>query len=330
VAKSPDLAAAGLLIVGLLCLAMLGGGLVGLLVQITRAQLGGKAWLSADTDFAVDQYMSIVTALGSYLLPILGLLFLAGVAAHMLQTGLLFLPDRLVPDIGRLDPIRGLRRMFSLGNTFRVGLGLAKIFVITGVAGLCIYTQREAILSLGALDPPELASSLIQILLATTMKVAVVLLVLGVLDYGFQRWKYEQDLKMTPQELREELKTLQTDPQLASRRRQVQRQLAVAHLVAAVPRADLVLTSPGELAVAIQYRPESMSAPIVVAKGSGALAGRIRQLALQHRIAMVDKRRLARAVYHQTDVNQPIAAAKYGDVAELLAQSYQRASNPTA
>jgi flagellar biosynthetic protein FlhB len=216
-----------------------------------------------------------------------------------------------------------MARLFSVNNTFRLGLGLVKLLVITGVAALSLYSQREAIVGLSMLDLPELASSLVHILLATTMKIALALFVLALLDYGFQRWKHEQDLKMTPQELREEMKNLETNPQLTSRRRQVQRQLAVARLVSAIPKADIVLSGPGELAVAIQYRPESMSAPIVVAKGSGTLAGRIRQLALQHRIAIVEKRRLARTIYHQTEINQPIHNAQYGAVAELLAPVYQ-------
>ena len=121
------------------------------------------------------------------------------------------------------------------------------------------------------------------------------LFVLAMLDYGFQRWKHEQDLRMTPQEVREEMRNLQGDPQVIARRRSVQRQLALNRLAQAVPKADVVVTNPTELAVAMQYDAETMAAPIVVAKGAGVIAGRIRRLALENGIPIVEKKPLAQA-----------------------------------
>jgi flagellar biosynthetic protein FlhB len=170
---------------------------------------------------------------------------------------------------------------------------------------------------------PEAALFLTQTLFWTTMKVAIALLVLAILDYGFQRWKFEQDLRMTPQEVREEMKNLEGDPQVAARRRQVQRQLAQSRVSAAVPKADVVITNPTELAVAIQYDPEEMAAPIVVAKGAGAVAQRIRKLALEHNVPIVEKKPLAQALYKEVDIGHPIPHDKYAAVAEVLAYVYQ-------
>ena len=142
-----------------------------------------------------------------------------------------------------------------------------------------------------------------QILLWTGLKIGVALLILSILDYGFQRWKHERDLRMTPQEMREEMKNLEGNPQMIARRRQVQRQLAMHRLSDAVPKADVVITNPTELAVAIQYVPATMAAPIVVAKGAGVLAQRIRRLAVQSGIPIVEQKPLARALY-QTRGNQ--------------------------
>ena len=128
---------------------------------------------------------------------------------------------------------------------------------------------------------------------------------------------------MTPQEVREEMRNLEGDPQIIARRRAVQRQLLAHRLAEAVPKADVVVTNPTELAVALQYEPKTMAAPIVVAKGAGVMAQRIRQLALEHGIPIVEKKPLAKALYREVDVNQPVPHDKYAAVAELLAYVYQ-------
>jgi flagellar biosynthetic protein FlhB len=161
------------------------------------------------------------------------------------------------------------------------------------------------------------------VLLWTAIKIAVVLLVLALLDYAFQRWKQEQDLKMTSQEVREEMKNLQGDPQTAARRRSVQRQLVLNRLGAAVPKADVVVTNPTELAIAIQYESETMAAPIVVAKGAGIIAQRIRRLALENGIPIVERKPLAQALYKQVEIGQAVPQDAYTAVAEVLAYVYQ-------
>ena len=128
---------------------------------------------------------------------------------------------------------------------------------------------------------------------------------------------------MTPQEVREEMRNLEGDPQMVARRRAVQRQLAMNRMGEAVPRADVVVTNPTELAVAIQYEPESMAVPIVVAKGAGVIAQRIRKLAAEHHIPIVEKKPLAQALYREVEVNRPIPSERYAAVAEVLAYVYQ-------
>ena len=169
----------------------------------------------------------------------------------------------------------------------------------------------------------QIAVILFDLLLGTCLKIGIALLVLAIFDYGFQKWKFEQDIKMTPQEVREEMKMLQGDPHMAARRRQIQRQLVMNRMQSAVPRADVVVTNPTELAVAIQYDPQTMEAPIVVAKGAGFLAQRIRQLALNNGIPIVERKPLAQVLYKHVDVNKPIPAEQYAAVAELLRYVYQ-------
>ncbi len=228
VAKSQDLGSALMLLLGLIILAMFGGGLVAFLVSYCRAQLGGEAWLSADRDFFVHQWNTTLWTLGRCLLPILGLLCLAGIAVNVLQIGFLFLPQKLAFDLGRLNPIRGWQRIASAAGLTHLGFGVVKLSAALAVAGVVLYNQRVALVGLSALAPAALALQMTQLLLWTAAKIGAALLVLAILDYAYQRWRYEQDLKMTPQELREELRNLEGDPQLTARRRQMQRDLTTS------------------------------------------------------------------------------------------------------
>jgi flagellar biosynthetic protein FlhB len=307
----------------MLAVLMWGGALVDFIAQYTHRQLGGEAWLSIDVRFASAHWNAVLLELARYSLPIVGAVLAAAIGISLSQTGFLYLPDKLAPDLARLDPLQGLRRLVSLTNFVRLGFGLFKIAIVSAVAFSALYKQRETILGLSTLAVSESAVFLGEILVWTTIKIAAALVVLAILDYGFQWWKNEQDLKMTPQEIREEMKNLEGDPQIAARRKAVQRQLVMNRLSGAVPKADVVVTNPTELAVAIQYDPKQMAAPIVVAKGAGLLAQRIRKLALQNGIPIVEKKPLAQALYRDVEVNHPIPHDKYAAVAEILAYVYQ-------
>lgn len=322
VARSQDLGSAALLLAGMLALLMWGRALVDFIARYTQQQLGGDAWLSADARFVTAHWNATAMELARHGLPVVGAVLLVAVGVSLGQTGLLYLPDKLAPDLTRLDPLQGLKRLASLTNLMRLVFGLFKISIVSAVAFAALYKERETILGLTALAVPEAAVFIVEILLWTTIKIAAALLALAILDYGFQWWKNEQDLKMTTQEIREEMKNLEGDPHIAAKRKAVQRQLAMNRLSGAVPKADVVITNPTELAVAIQYDPKEMAAPIVVAKGAGLLAQRIRKLALQNNIPIVEKKPLAQALFREVDVNRPIPQDKYAAVAEILAYVY--------
>ena len=226
VAKSQDLGSALLLLAGVGVLLLLGGGLVGFLVEYCRHQLGGEPWLTVDADFAVGQWNATLWSLGRYLLPILGLLCLAGVAVNVLQVGFLFLPQRLTLDISRLNPVQGLQRIFSMAGMVRLGFGIVKLAIVSAVACTILYSERESLLGLVHLVPAAMAAQMTHILLWTALKVGAAMLALAMLDYAYQWWRHEQSLKMTPQELREELRNLEGNPQVIARRKQMRRELA--------------------------------------------------------------------------------------------------------
>jgi len=322
IALSQDLSSATLLVVALSALLLLGNGIAEFLAQLAQEQLR-EPWLQTDLSTLMAHWTTVVMALGRHLLPFLGLLVASGLIINLLQTGFLFLPEKLMPDISRLDPLAGFARIFSLSNFVRLGFGTVKLVIVAGVAYAALYNRREEIMAATNFEIPQLAAFLCDTVLWTCLKIAIALLVLAILDYGFQWWKHEQDLKMTPQEVREEMKMLQGDPQIAARRRAVQRQLLMNRVATNVPKADVVITNPTELAIALQYDPETMAAPIVVAKGAGVLAQRIRRLALEHNIPIIEKKPLAQALFKEVDLNHPIPDKMYGAVAEILAYVYK-------
>lgn len=323
VAYSQDLGSAVLLIVAVLLLRYWGGGLAGVAGEFTRHQLGSVPPLNIHTPGVLAQSKSIFDSWGSHLLPILGLLAVAGVLASVFQTGLLFVPSRLSPDISRLNPLAGVRRIFSLTGAMKLSFGLFKIAVISIIAATVVYQRYADVLYSSGFDCGDLALFLVDVLLATALWVGIGLLVLALFDYAYQRWKHEQDLKMTHREVLDELKNLQGDPQIIARRRAVQRQMALNRIGDKVPKADVVVTNPTELAVALQYDAAEMRAPIVLAKGAGVIAQRIRRLALENNIPVVERKPLAQLLYKEVEVNQPIPDKSYAAVAEVLAYVYQ-------
>jgi flagellar biosynthetic protein FlhB len=291
--------------------------------KLMQQRLGDVGELVASQEALLHEWLGIAAGLATALLPILGLMMLGGVLASVLQVGFLWVPERLAPDINRINPLAGLQRLFSLPSTARLGFGLVKVLLVSAVAAAVLWWRRGAILRSGELATAELGRFLIDISLNTMLWCGLALVLLAILDYALQRWKYEQDLRMTHQEVREEMKNLQGDPQIVARRRAIQRQMALNRISTSVPKADVVVTNPTELAVAIQYDPQEMAAPVVVAKGAGVIAQRIRRLALEHDIPVVERKPLAQLLYKEVELGRAIPTESYAAVAEVLAYVYQ-------
>ncbi len=323
VVKSMELSSAGELLGGLLVVYGLSAGLFAALGSLMSTQLGELPNLEYGQAEFAEQSQTLIGLLASELLPLLGLMLGLAILLNVGQTGLLFTPSRLMPDISRINPLKGLTRVFSLSGFMRLGFGIVKILIVAGVAFFSIYARRAELLLVPEWSAAKVGIFLLDILFWTAVKIAAALLLLAILDYWYQRWKHENDLKMTTQELKDEMKNLQGDPQVAARRKQVQRQLILNRLGQDVPKADFVVTNPTHLAVAVQYDPQSMAAPIVVAKGQGSMAERIRRIALEHEIPVLERKPLAQALYHNVEVGQPIPRDHYAAVAEVLRYVYE-------
>lgn len=326
--RSQDLVSAVVLMAAVLTLMSIGPGVLRTLASLVVHSIESAVTINRSQEQVLASLKGSFEYAGLGVVPLLVAVLLASLLANLGMTGWLFLPDKLAADFSRINPVQGFKRLFSLQNVMRLIFGLSKIAVLTGVVLLALGGQWSQLLSISGVS----LLSVGQFLWDTTMRVglqaSVVLLVLALAEYSFQRWKHEQDIKMTDEEVREELKSTQGDPMLKARRRRVQRELAGQRLQQEVPKADVVITNPTEFAVALRYDPESMAAPMVLAKGADAMAATIRRIALDNGIPVLERKVLARALFHEVEVGQPIPAKEYAAVAEVLRYVYEIQGRP--
>ncbi len=319
VARSQDLPAAVLLLGCVVALNVLGPHILSTLLETYSSLLGSGA---ARPEEVTRLLPMVLKSMAMVTLPILLLAVVFVTAANLAQVGWLVSAQPLMPDLNRLNPINGLQKLLDLQALVRLGLGIAKMAAVAVVAGLTLWQVRHGILYSAHLGAGALLGYSGQIIYTLCLRLAVALLVLAIIDYAWQRWQHEQDLKMSKEEVKEEFRRMEGDPMIKHRRRQVQQQLARQRMRYDVPKADVVITNPTELAIAIRYEAETMSAPRVVAKGQGYMAAMIRQIASEHGIPIIERKPLARALYKTVEVGQEIPREFYQAIAEVLAYVY--------
>lgn len=321
VAKSQDLTPAVVMLIGLVTLQILGPGLWKKLLTIMHQGL--EATGPVGPHHILSEALAAARTAMWALVPLLILVFLAALVVLYWQVGFLFTWHPVKPDLNKLNPLQGIRRMFSARTVVASAVNAAKLVVLVGVVYVSIAGSAGRILYAFQMDHVDLYVMVAAELFRLGIRLAVVLILLALLDYAYQRYRHEKDLRMSKEEVREELKHMEGDPQMKRRRRQVQLKLAMQRIQRDVPRADVVVTNPTHLAIALRYRPEEMSAPRVVAKGADLLAIRIRQVAAAHRVPIVERRELARMMYAAVEVGQEIPERFYEAIAEVLAYVYE-------
>lgn len=257
------------------------------------------------------------------ILPLLITVAAAGLAANVLQAGFLFTTESLIPRFSRMDPLQGLKRLYSLRSLNELLKSLLKLLVVGTVGFSVVRHESEGIP--GMIDMPidEILLFTSHIAVKTGLYTSIVLILIAILDYSFQKWQHEKDLRMTKQEMKEEAKHTEGDPLIKSRIRRVQMEMARRRMMQKVPLADVVITNPTHLAVALMYRAQEMDAPRVVAKGAGYLALKIREIAERHQVPIVENKPLAQALFKGADVDDIIPIELYHAVAETLAYVYR-------
>lgn len=257
--------------------------------------------------------------------PLLGLILLAAVLPPFFLNAWVFSPQALVPDFNRLNPLTGFGRMFSWNSLMELGKAVLKAGLLGGVAVALVWKERDEIFGLlsepldaGLVHAGNLVSFSFLIMAATLVLVVAA-------DVPFQLWQYFDKLKMTKEEVKQEMKEMMGDPHVKGRIRSLQMQAARKRMMAAVPTANVVVTNPTHFAVALAYQ-TGMGAPKVVAKGAGAIALRIRELAHENAVPIIEAPPLARALYKHAELDSEIPSALYSAVAEVLAYIYQLAN----
>jgi len=257
-------------------------------------------------------------------IPLMLAVLIAGIMGNVIQVGFLFSTEALEPKLSKIDPIKGFQNKFSLRSLVELVKSLFKIIVTGAVA---YYIVKAEIYNIITLMEQSVWATLIyfskvcfKILLATT----IVLIALAILDYAYQKWEYEKSLRMTKQEIRDEYKNTEGDPLIKARIRRIQREMARKRMMEQVPKADVVITNPTHLAIAIKYDPESMMAPVLVAKGAGYVAQKIREIAKENDVTIIEDKPLAQVLYKTVEVNEAIPENLYRAVAEVLAFVYDQ------
>jgi len=257
--------------------------------------------------------------------PLLALLLIAAVLPPFFLNSWVFSPQALVPNFGRLNPLSGLGRMFSWNSLMELGKAMLKAGLIGGAAVMLIWKERDEIFGLLS-QPLEVGLAHAGHLVSFSFLMLVATLVLVVVaDVPFQLWQHFDKLKMSKDEVKQEMKEMLGDPHVKGRIRSLQMQAARRRMMSAVPQANVIVTNPTHYAVALSYK-TGMGAPKVVAKGVGAIALKIREIAAEHAVPVLEAPPLARALYKHAELDAEIPATLYNAVAEVLAYIYQLAN----
>ena len=255
--------------------------------------------------------------------PLLLALLLAAAFSPLLLNGWLFSIEALQPKFSKLNPVSGISRMFSSASLVELVKALGKAALVSGVAALVIWSNRDEVLGLSAQAAAASIPQMGHLIGMSFLMIVGAMLLIVLIDVPFQLWDHNKKLMMTKEEVRQEAKETEGDPMVKGRIRQLQREAARRRMMAAIPTADVVVTNPTHYAVALKYSETGMRAPMVVAKGSHLLALRIREIAEENHVPILEAPPLARALHKHTDLGESIPEALYSAVAEVLAYVYQ-------
>jgi len=294
------------------------------LAQIVSAYLDNTSCWDGSQLSAVSIFHRAVIELGALVLPILVVFLLIGLASNIMQIGFLVSGEPIIPKLSKLDPIKGFKnKFFSAKSLEQLIKTLVILFVITWVAYRAIKREIPVFPPLIDSDPSVILLTFFRSAMHLLWDFLWVFVFVAVADFTFQKWQHTQDLKMTKQDVKNEMKQYEGDPQIKSRIRSIQLHMARRRMMKEVPKADVIITNPTHFAVALRYERGKMMAPVVIAKGAGILAEKIKEIARSSRIPIVENKPLAQALYKSVEIGDIIPEKWYKTVAEILAYVYR-------
>lgn len=304
------------------------------IMKVTFSRLGDACWeidagnSTSDTSIAYPMMtfrrMALDTALTmtKVFAPFLGVMLVSALLVNYAQVGFLISGKALTPKLERLSLVKGITRLISKRTLVMLVQSLFKILAVAYVLYITVKGEQERIMGMADIPIRPAIIEMSKLIFKMGIRAAGFLFVLAVFDYGYQRWQYERDLRMTKQEIKEEMKQHDGDPLVKARIRSIQREMAARRMMQEVPQADVVITNPSHIAVALKYDVEINAAPSICAKGERLVAERIKAIALEHNIPIVEDKPLARVLYG-LELGQEIPVMLYRAVAEILARIFR-------
>lgn len=323
IARSRELGTFLLLAAGVAGLWLGAGALYRGLTSVLRAGLAFDPRVGRDSAVMVEQAATGIAEALMLVLPLFGILAVVAVFSNVALGGFILTTKPLMPNFGKLDPIAGVKRLFSAQTVVELLKAIAKALLVGGVAAWVLWYYHEQMLGLSAAAPTAAISQTLKLVALCSALIVASLVLIVVLDVPWQIYSHLKKLRMTKEDVKQEHKESDGDPHVKARIRQQQRAMARRRMMSEVPTADVVVTNPTHYAVALRYAEGQAGAPKVVAKGTGLIALRIRELAAEHRVPTLEAPPLARALHQHVELGQEIPVALYTAVAEVLAWVFQ-------
>ena len=326
--KSQDLESVIVLIVAFIAIRIYGPDMIGNMGNFMRTILSSSLTTDLTPLNTMQLFYQFLLVNLKCLFPIFSLIAITAITVNIAQVGLLLTFDPLIPDFSRLNPISGIENILSWKSLGELVKSIFKVLIVAYIPYSTLVEQMPMLIRLIQIEPMPGTILLMKILFNMIMKILFVLLVLAMGDWYFQHWRYEENLKMSKEEIKEEYKQREGDPKVKSKIRERQRKLASKKMMAEVPKATVVVTNPTHIAVALQYDAASSLAPKVLAMGTGLIAQKIKDIAKEHHVPVIENKPLAQALHKMVDVGDEIPADLFMAVAEILVQVHRMKNQP--
>ncbi len=324
VLQSKEITSAFVLLFVFVGLKVLGGYMTNEITLFTRITLGD--FTNVNDVFTINGLSKLSISCAWVLLkvavPIMAIALVTGLVVEYMQVGVLFTFETIGLKFNRINPLSGLKRIFSLRSVVELVKSVVKVAFTGFIAYSYVKGQADNILNVMNLDAIGIASYIGDTVINLAIRICVVLIFVAAVDYLYQWYEYEKSLKMTKHEIKEEYKQMEGNPEIKSKIRQKQRQISMRRMLQDVPKADVVITNPTHFAIAIKYDANVSKAPMVIAKGQDYMAQRIKETARENKVEIVENKPLARALYETVEIGQEIPQDLYQAVAEVLAFVY--------
>jgi flagellar biosynthesis protein FlhB len=321
--RSRELAACAVLFSSGMAIMMLGRPMGEALKDVLRQGLRFDQALAFEPELLLVHLLKVIEQVMWAFLPLAVIIVAVAVASPILVGGWVMSQKSLVPNFGKLNPIKGISNMFSKNSVVELVKSLAKTILVASVGYTIVKKDLQPMLGLSEMPLESGLNAINDYMVTGFLTIASALVLIAVIDVPYQLYQYAQKHKMTKQELKDEAKEAEGSPEVKGRIRQQQREMARRRMMSNVPTADVVITNPTHYAVAIRYKEGESGAPIVVAKGMDAIALKIREIAAEHNVMTMESPKLARALYAHTELEREIPQALYAAVAEILAYVFQ-------